>query len=172
MSIRFLKDQQTFVLMTQNTKYAFDVHKDRFLRHRYYGKRSTPIPEAKQYKASFSPYPYDMNVYSSPDLLMQECSFFGSGDFRASSLRLIGADGTGVTDFVYRSYRIFKGRRALDGLPAARADEKTETLEITMHDEVTGCNLLLYYTVFPKENVISRYMVIENKGRANVTDDR
>ena len=172
MSIRFLKDQQTFVLMTQNTKYAFDVHKDRFLRHRYYGKRSTPIPEAKQYKASFSPYPYDMNVYSSPDLLMQECSFFGSGDFRASSLRLIGADGTGVTDFVYRSYRIFKGRRSLDGLPAARADEKTETLEITMHDDVTGCNLLLYYTVFPKENVISRYMVIENKGNANVTVDR
>lgn len=172
MSIRFFKDQQTFVLMTQNTKYAFDIRFGRFLRHRYYGKRSAPIPDEKEYKASFSPYIPGMHYSNSPDLLMQECAFFGSGDFRASSLRLIGADGTGVTDFVYRSYRIFKGRRALDGLPAARADEKTETLEITMCDEVTGCELLLYYTVFPKENVISRYMVVKNNGEESVTVDR
>lgn len=172
MSIRFLKDQQTFVLLTRNTKYAFDIHLGRFLRHRYYGKRSAPIPEGKTYKAGFSPS-LPGNPYSgAPDLLMQECAFFGSGDFRTSSLRLIGADGTGVTDFVYRSHRIFKGRLALDGLPAARADEKTDTLEITMGDEVTGCELLLYYTVFPKENVISRYMVVKNNGNANVTVDR
>ena len=172
MSIRYLKDQKMFVLMTQNTKYAFDITQDRFLRHRFYGKRTAEIPEAKPYDAALSPHLAGMDISYSPDLLMQECSFFGSGDFRASSLGLTGADGTGVTDFIYRSYRIFKGRRALDGLPAARADEKTETLEITMTDAVNACTLKLYYTVFPQENVISRYMVIENKGKADVTIDR
>ena len=39
-------------------------------------------------------------------------------------------------DFIYDSYRIFNGRVALDGLPAARADENTRTLEITLRDVV------------------------------------
>ena len=172
MSIRYLKDQKTFVLLTDNTKYAFDLYLGRFLRHRYYGKRNAPIGEAKTFKASFSPYLPETHYTDSPDLLLQECAFYGAGDFRTSSLRLIGADGTGVTDFVYISHRIFKGRRALDGLPAARTDERTETLEITMYDDVTACRLLLYYTVFPGENVISRYMVIENAGDTAVTVDR
>ena len=172
MSIRYIKDQQMFVLMTQNTKYAFDVYLGRFLRHRYYGKRTMPIPEAKHDTAPLSAYLAGTQQSDSPDLLLQECSFFGSGDYRASSLGLTGADGTGVTDFVYQSYRIFKGRRHLDGLPAARADEKTDTLEITMYDALNACTLKLYYTVFPKENVISRYMVLENRGSADVTIDR
>ena len=88
MSIRFLKDQQLFVLMTQNTKYAFDLHCNRFLRHRYYGKRSAPIEEAKQYKTSFSPYIPGMNVYSSPDLLLQECGLINIAALTVSMSRM------------------------------------------------------------------------------------
>ena len=41
-------------------------------------------------------------------------------------------------------------------MPFARPDADTETLELHMHDKVSGCDLYLYYTVFPESDVISR----------------
>ena len=171
MSIRFYKDKGRFVINTKHTTYAFEVVLDRYLYHTYYGKRTRELPEPTYPYRSFAPYPAGYNESKSPDLIPQECSFYGSGDFRPNALRL-SADGTGVCDFTYHSYRIFRGRKEFDGLPAARADEKTQTLEVTLLDEVSGCHLKLYYTVFPDEDVISRYMVIENKGEGQVKIDR
>ena len=166
-SIRFNKQKKQFVINTKHTTYAFEVVMDRYLYHTYYGKRTSVLPEPAYQLISFAPYIAGYDESRSPDVLPQECSFYGSGDFRPNALRLSG-DGTGVSDFVYHSYRIFKGRTALDGLPAARADEHTQTLEITLKDDVCGCCLKLYYTVFADVDVISRYMVIENVGDGKV----
>ena len=168
MSIKFIKEKKTFVLNTASTTYAFDILGEKYLRHIYYGKRTSDVEPAELKMFSFSPYIHDLGPSYSPDSTPNEISFFGSGDFRANSLRIKGADGTGVTDFTYSSYRIFNGRREIDGIPFARADEKTRTLEITMLDSVSGCKLLLYYTVFEKYDMISRYMVIENRGKQSV----
>ncbi len=167
MSIRFNKQKKQFVINTKHTTYAFGVVMDRYLYHTYYGKRTSVLPEPAYQLISFAPYIAGYDESRSPDVLPQECSFYGSGDFRPNALRLSG-DGTGVSDFVYHSYRIYKGRTALDGLPAARADEHTQTLEITLKDDVCGCCLKLYYTVFADVDVISRYMVIENVGDGKV----
>ena len=166
-SIRFNKQKKQFVINTKHTTYAFEVVMDRYLYHTYYGKRTSVLPEPAYQLISFAPYIAGYDESRSPDVLPQECSFYGSGDFRPNALRLSG-DGTGVSDFVYHSYRIYKGRTALDGLPAARADEHTQTLEITLKDDVCGCCLKLYYTVFADVDVISRYMVIENVGDGKV----
>ena len=174
MSIRFIKKENRFVINTKSSTYAFEIHRGRYLVHTYYGKRlnAASLPQKKLKMLSFAPYIAEYGEKESPDVFMQECSFYGSGDFRINSLRICSADGTGVTDFVYSSYRIFKGRRALDGLPASRADDSTESLEISMTDEVSGCKLLLYYTVFADTDVISRYMVIENNGKQKIRIDK
>ena len=171
MSIRFVKDKKRFVINTKHTTYAFDVVLDRYLYHTYYGKRTSQIPEPAFRTVSFAPYLNGQHARTSPDSFPQECSFYGSGDFRPNTLRL-SADGTGVSDFVYQSHRIFKGRMPLDGLPAARADEKTQTLEVVLLDEVSGCRLKLYYTVFADFDVISRYMVLENIGSERVVIEK
>ena len=171
MSIRFLKNEKRFVINTKNTTYAFEIVFDRYLCHTYYGKRTSKLPAAKMTMLSFAPYIPELDEHKSPDVFAQECSFYGSGDFRPNALRLC-TDGTGVTDFVYTSHRTFKGRLELDGLPAARADENTQTLEVTLKDSVSGCKLKLYYTVFADVDIISRYMVIENKGKKSVRIDK
>ncbi len=174
MSIRFIKSDNRFVLHTAHTTYAFDVLDGHYLRHLYYGKRTTAIPVAPLPVISFAPYVAAQGPSHSPDIMPTEISFFGSGDFRATSLKITGADGTGVCDFFYEGYRIRRGEncsRDLDGLPAARADEKTESLEIFMADPVTGCRLTLCYTLFPAEDVISRSMKIQNNGASPVRID-
>ncbi len=174
MSIRFVSSDTRFILHTARTTYAFDVLDGHYLRHLYYGKRTADIPAAPLPLVSFAPYVAAQGPTHSPDVLPAEISFFGSGDFRATALKITGADGTGVTDFHYEGYRIHRGRncpRDLDGLPSARADEKTESLEIFMLDPVTGCRLTLCYTVFPAEDIISRFLRVENGGEFPVSID-
>ena len=167
MSVRFIKQDKRFVINTKNTTYAFEVYRDRYLCHSYYGKRTSNIPAVKMRMLSFAPYIPELSESESPDVFAQECSFYGSGDFRPNALR-INSDGSGVTDFVYKSYKIIKGRLDLDGLPAARADENTRTLIVTMIDNVSGCTLKLCYTVFEEFDIISRYMILENNGSDSV----
>ena len=167
MSIIFMENERRFIINTKSTTYAFEVAFNRYLCHVYYGKKTDVIPSAEMKMLSFAPYMADLDENKSPDVFAAECSFYGSGDFRPNSLRL-SADGTGVSDFVYKSYRIFKGRLGLDGLPAARNGANTQTLEITLEDEISGCELRLYYTVFSDMDIISRYMVIKNVGNRSV----
>lgn len=171
MSIRYIKDKKRFIINTKHTTYAFDVAYDHYLYHTYYGKKTGKIPDPHFHTISFAPYLAGQHPRSSPDSFPLEVSFYGSGDFRPNSLRM-SSDGTGVCDFVYQSYRIFKGRVALDSLPAARADGVTQTLEVTLLDDVTGCRLKLYYTVFADLDVISRYMILENDGKDSVTIEK
>lgn len=61
----------------------------------------------------------------------------------------------------------FNGRMELPRLPYSEADSDTQTLELSLSDSVSGCRLKLFYTVFPNEDVIARYALVENKsGRA------
>lgn len=142
MAIQFHKTDQRFVLHTKNTTYAFEIAKGRYLRHLYYGKRRETFVSEEPPVYGFSAFRPEFDFHWSPDIFSQEISFFGSGDFRADALRLCGEDGTGVTDFVYGSYRVFNGRRSLDGLPASRADADTQTLEIEMTEFGVECRYI------------------------------
>ncbi|MBQ8398578.1 MAG: hypothetical protein IJX08_01285, partial [Clostridia bacterium] len=166
MPIKFKKETKTFILTTKNTAYAFSVECDRYLVHQYYGKKTASFKPYEPCVVSFSPYLKEAGNRWSPDIFPQEYSFFGAGDFRTAALKVKGADGTGVTDFVYRSYRYINGTAEIDGIPQARGAEDTKTLEVKMTDSLTGCELFLYYTVFYEEDVITRHVLLKNKGKA------
>lgn len=172
MAIKFERKNKTFILTTKNTAYAFGIACERYLVHYYYGKKISQPAAYQPYVVSFSPYRKDCGNTWSPDIFPSEYSFFGSGDFRTSALKLVGADGTGVTDFVYSSHRYINGRKEIEDLPFASSDENTKTLEVKLTDNVTGCQLYLYYTVFYEEDVISRHMVLKNGGKAPVTIEK
>lgn len=169
MSIQFCEADRRFILTTDHTEYIFDIVADRYLCHRYYGGKSDrPDRLFKAGYRSFSPYPQETGeAFSFTDDLM-EFGFFGGGDFRCASLRLRGAAGDSCTRFFYQDYRIFDGRKEIPGIPFARPLPGSETLAIYMHDPVTCCLLTLYYTVFPKHDLISRYFTLENQGAAPV----
>lgn len=168
MAITFNPETKQFLIETENTMYAFHIAYDRFLQHDYYGKKTEELLQSKVQYHSFSPYVDDIGpVYSLTDDF-SEFPFFGSGDFRCTALKLRGEAGDSCTSFFYKDYEIFKGRQNIPDIPFARADENTETLSITLFDNVTGCNLILYYTVFADCDIITRYFTLENNGKASV----
>lgn len=168
MAITFNHETNRFIIETQNTIYSFKVLYGRFLQHEYYGEKVENITQYKAQYHSFSPYEEDIGTeFSLADDLL-EYSFFGSGDFRCTSLRLKGKSGDSCTSFYYKDYKIFKGRQNIPDIPFARADENTETLAIMLSDAVTGCDLTLFYTVFADCDVITRFFMLENNGKDRV----
>ena len=68
-------------------------------------------------------------------------------------------------EVTYVSHEIYKGKKKLAGLPASFGKEdEVETLDITCQDEILGLTAVLSYSVFEKENVITRSVRVANTG--------
>jgi alpha-galactosidase len=175
MSITYQRASNLFKLTTANTLYAFELSHG-MLVHRYYGKkRGASVPTSADVKdrvVSFSPYRDEDDKSFSYDTQPMEYSYFGSGDFRPTALRIKNANGDSVTSFAYVSHKIRRGRVDLTPIPAGRADDKTQTLDITLRDGVSGCELHLYYTVFYDCDVISRYAAVTNHSGGDVVIEK
>ena len=168
MSITYDKQRNIFTIRTKNTCYAMQMLYGEYPVHLYYGRNVRRIePEYRKYE-SFAPYVEKYGYDYSPDIHMSEFSFFGVGDMRATALRVRNHDGNSTTLYKYRSYKIFDGRAKISGLPYAEADENTKTLALTLWDDVTDCELILYYTVFADCDVISRSFKLINHGKYSV----
>ncbi len=170
MSVKIDKKSGIITLKTKHTTYAMQMLYGKFPVHLYYGRSSRkPLPEFQSRVFSFAPFYEEHGFGYFPDVAMSEYSFFGSGDFRTSSLKLRNlTTGSDVTLFTFKSARKFKGRLPLEHLPYANPDDKTETLELTLYDEASDCNLKLYYTVFYDCDVISRYFTLQNNGQHDI----
>ena len=147
MPISFTRENSLFRLTTKNTLYAFDIVKGKLI-HRYYGKKAGAVVKTFADEPgdvwSFAPYAKEGEVYFSLDTQPLEYSCFGSGDFRTTALRIRNGAGNSVTGFEYVSHKIIrKGRVEIPSLPFAKADDRTQTLDIPLRDNASGCELHL-----------------------------
>lgn len=168
--IIFDKTHNLFKIHTQNTTYAMQIVHGKYVAHLYYGKRKDDIGDFTLQRTSFAPYYPDEEENISLDWLQTELSFFGGNDLKDTAVRIRNANGDSASFFRYRTYRIFKGRVEFDDMPYSRGGE--ETLELTYVDEVSGCVLYSYYTVFPDSDTITRYLRFENQGNVPVKIER
>ena len=169
MSIIFDEQNKVFKLDTKTSTYIFGVFTGNYLVHYYYG---APIPDTNVEKlryrghyASFCPDSPSVNEENfSPDVTPMEYSTNGAGDFRISAFAVKNASGDTVTDLRYVSHKIYKGKKALKGLPSLylNNDDEADTLEVLTCDKVTGAEVTLIYTVFKDYGAITRSVVVKN----------
>ena len=168
MSITFEKAGRIFSLETDNTLYQMRADETGTLLHLYYGRKtgcdmSYLIRGADR---GFSGNPYKMRNQRkySYDQLPQEYSCRGMGDYRISALETISADGSRSAELKFTGYEILDGGVYPEGLPHVRADMDTQTLAITLADPVSLLEVTLYYTVFPKQDVLVRWTRLTCRG--------
>lgn len=168
-----------FTIHTNNSTYQMKVDDNGSLIHTYYGKRTDEtdysylIAIADRGFSGNVPQCKDDRTYSL-DFLPQEFPVWGSGDYRINCLQ---ADlGSGVNDclLVFDSYKIYKGKYKLQGLPAmfAAENEKVDTLEITLKDYHEEFYVHLLYGVYEEYDVITRAVIFENKMVKDITLSR
>ena len=110
----------------------------------------------------------DTESYSM-ELNRQEYPCFGTTDFGTQAFETELSNGSRVNSFVYTDHRIFKGKKALKGLPATYSQEdESMTLEVYLEDEKAKMTLMLSYTIFDRYPVIARHVKFVNNGDEEV----
>ena len=157
-----------FRLDTQNTSYLFRVTAFGHLESIHYGEllhdQNLEAVLLKHTAMVGSTVAYDVSdpLYSL-DTLSLEWSGIGKGDYRHAPAEIRMPDGSFVTDFKYKGHRITDGCITMTTLPSSYGEPADcRTLEITMTDTQGELTLLMYYTVFPGTDVITRRVVLEN----------
>ncbi|MDE6055277.1 MAG: alpha-galactosidase [Lachnospiraceae bacterium] len=175
MSIIVDEKEKIFTLHTKNTTYQMKADVQGTFLHVYYGERSDDSD--KSYVVyirdrGFSGNPYELgkeNRAYSLDILPQEYSCFGTGDFRISALKIQNEDGSLASVLCYRGYNIHKGKYSIPNLPAVYAEDGTaDTLEIILEDSYSKVEVHLLYGVLEENDIITRAVKIMNQGDKNI----
>ncbi len=177
MNIWYEEQEHIFSLSNERISYIFSVEKDRYLSHRYFGRR------LKRYGGSGRPYFFDRGFCANPlpedrtfslDTLPREYPDINQGDFRCPAYVIQTEDGRRVTRFGYKGYEILEGKPGLEGLPSVYVEDEGEamTLRVTLEDEVIKVRLLLYYTVFQDYDAVCRHVEVVNGGDQEIYLER
>ncbi|MBO6239596.1 MAG: alpha-galactosidase [Butyrivibrio sp.] len=167
MDIRYIEENRLFVLETENTSYIMGiVDEEGFLGHFYYGDRIDPRDSSyvlNLIEPEYTPGTNGRDRSSFLDRFPFEYSGSNVGDYRNDSINITDHNGNGSVLLCYDSHEIFKGKKKLEGLPAAFGNENdTMSLEITLIDKIIGLKAVLSYSIFDGLDVIARSVRLEN----------
>ncbi len=154
MPIIFNEKSKIFHLFNDKTSYVMQILNAGYLANRYFGKR------VKNYELVNSSKVEETNL----DVIPQEFSTFGAGDFRTPSYEIVLENGASTSELKYLKHEIIAGKPK-DSLPATyvNSEDEAETLEITLSDDTAGLAIILSYTIYNNYNAITRRAKFINK---------
>ena len=170
MGIAVNRAGDTFHLYNQEISYIMKVLPNHQMGQIYFGKR-IQIPEDCSYFLETSSRPMSSCVFDtdnrfSMEHIRQEYGVFGTSDYRMPATEVLQENGSRISEFCFREYRIQAGKPKLPGLPATYVEneEEAETLVIRLADPLTGLELELFYTIFAEGGVLARSARFVNRG--------
>lgn len=140
------------------------------LLHTYYGSRIDGCDLSALIQCgdrSFTPNPNEAgsNRNYSLDVMPQEYSTCGVGDFRSPSVELELKNGSHTVDLRYKGFRLEKGKCPSEGLPGFYGTEDdAETLVILLKDAAAQVEIELHYGIFENYDLITRAVRVVNQG--------
>ncbi len=154
-----------FSLETNSTSYIFGYTKSGLLIHYYYGAK-IPIYdyrflEEKVDGGMGTACLYEGNPNEWVDNINMECSFFGKGDYREVMINLYSENLGFMNNFKYQNFTLLDKLPSFLELPYSY--DPDQILRLDLYDERFLVRLELYYQVYEKANVISRFIRIVNE---------
>lgn len=161
-SIIFHEDSREFHLCNDKISYIMTILKNGELGQLYFGKSLRDLEsfghflELQKRPMSACAFPGDQSF--SMEHIRQEYPSFGHGDMRYPAYEIEQSNGSRITEFVYRSHKIYVGKPKLEQLPATytELDEEAQTLEVELEDSLIRTWLVLTYTIYRDYPVITR----------------
>lgn len=168
------QENRIFTLHTRNSTYQMKADQYNVLLHTYYGSRINNCDLSGLIQCgnrSFSPNPSEAgrNREYSLDVMPQEYSTCGVGDFRLPSMELELPNGSHTTDLRFVGFRLEKHKYTPEGLPGFYSvEDEAETLVLFLKDSAAQVLVELYYGVFEAFDLITRAVRIVNQGTEEV----
>lgn len=176
--IQFNEKTRVFNLSNANISYQISIEEQRFLAHRYFGKKLRGDSFKGDYPIiarAFGTNPIDaeQRAFSLNHQLL-EYSGNDNGDFRESSYQINFSDGSYVSQFNYKGHEIIDGKPDLNGLPQSftETDDQAQTLKITLEDAANKVQIILIYTIFSNYSVIVRSTEFVNLNKESIFLDK
>ncbi len=169
------EENKEFHIQNKNASYIINIMENGQLGHLYYGKK---IKHRNNFSHFFAKPKYGVGIIAhteenlafSLEYYKQEYPSYGSTDFRKPAIKILQKNGSRITNFVYDSYTLIKGKPKLNGLPSSYVmdENEAETLEIKLVDKEINCSLYLTYTTYNKRGVFTRNARVENNGNDEI----
>ena len=99
------------------------------------------------------------------------CPTSGRGDYRTVMATVREKSGQCCTELFYCSHAITSGKPVLSGLPATytESDDEAETLHFLLHDDKTGFEAELCYTLYADRPILTCSVCYRNTGAEELT---
>ena len=167
MAITYNEQLKIFKLDTANTSYMIGiVDEEQFVGHIYYGAKIRMQDATYLMRTMENPLVPSINNRercSFLDTFPMEYPGHGAGDYREGCIRVKTKAGHSVVGLQYESYKILDEKPALEGLPSSFAgNEACQTLVLTCKDSILDLEVELLYSVFEKEDIITRSVRVIN----------
>lgn len=171
--IYFNEIDKIFTIQTENSTYQIKIDKYNFLSHIYYGNKI--CEGSMDYLVKDGSIVFSVNPAESEDrnfsleILPQEYSSCGIGDYRISSINLTDGNGARVFSPKFVGYEMKNGVKEIDGMPHIYEDgDNPKTLEIYLKDFISNLELTLNYTVIYNKDIIARSVTFKNSSKDNI----
>ena len=166
-------DKKLFHLQNEQVSYIFRVMEDTgVLEQLYFGDR---IPQQEDFRFLIereirpSNNLIEANHLTSLEHIKQEFPSFGTTDFRYPALEIEYESGDRISQFQYHSYKISKGKVAKTPLPGTFGNkDQVEQLELKLKDRYSDVYLILVYSLYHDEAVLTKQVRLENLGQENI----
>lgn len=175
MSIIFHEQSKEFHLYNDEVSYIIEVMANGHLGNLYYGRR---LHDAEDFSYLHDETYYDAMAAFTDEMPSRHClqhlrteyPSYGSGDYRHPAVTIAQENGSKITDFRYKSHKIYPGKKPLEGLPATYVEVESEatTLDIVLEDALIGTQLTLTYTIYEGLPVITRSAYYRQNGKTPV----
>lgn len=172
--ITFDSAKQVFHLHNKELSYILSIEQGQTLCHLYFGKRVRNYHGELKYprvdRGFSGNLPGSLDRTFSRDTLPKEYSGAGEMDYHTPATIVRQENGSNALMLKYKNYKIEDGKPRLEGLPAAYVEDEKEsqTLTITLEDELTGLEYDLLYTVYRDVSIITRSVKVRNAGKQPV----
>ncbi len=177
----FINDQtKEFHLTNASISYIIHILRNGQVGHLYFGKALRHRESFQHlYRTSnriLDVYPIQSDSSFSLERTKQEYPSYGTSDFREGTIEIKQENGSIITDFRFKGYTYYSGKpKLMNGqLPSTFCNKESDatTLEIELEDTVIGATLVLSYTLFENEAVITRNARIMNVGSETIRISR
>ncbi|MBR2310815.1 MAG: alpha-galactosidase, partial [Oscillospiraceae bacterium] len=164
-----IQNGKTIHLQTENTSYVMYRNAEEDLLNFHYGRKIADVDYTQDPELLREAFPVLVSTAKHPHLssLPQEYPVYGRSEQRHPALQLVNALGNSILCLKYKEARVLEGQSfQMTGMPTLFG--KADTLEVVLADDAVGIEVLLYYVVFEKYDVIARSAVIVNRGDASI----
>ncbi len=169
-----VSEDRIFHLGNGRISYVLNVSAEGVVEHKHFGQAITRVDNLprteKRVHRSCVLHHQDVPNYNLNDVA-QEFPLFGTSDQREPALHIVNDDGNTTQVFRYVSHEVSEAKPALSGLPSARGDD-SQSLILTLHDDVVNLSLELSYTVYADHDVVTRSARLINNSDVAVSIDK